>query len=99
MSHYTICDISAVLTKESPVCYSSCRLWNISVITMPRICLILTTHWSLRSGGAEYQVRLLMDHLLAKHPDYQRDVMEFIHTDPLASRRQEILACLERAGL
>jgi len=37
--------------------------------------------------------------LLAKHPDYQREVMEFIHTDPLASRRKEILACLERAGL
>lgn len=33
--------------------------------------------------------------LLAKHPDYQRDVMEFIHTDPLAGRRQEILDCLE----
>jgi len=34
--------------------------------------------------------------LLAKHPDYQRKVTEFIQTDPLASRRREILACLER---
>ena len=40
-----------------------------------------------------------MKRLLNKHPDYQRKVMEFIQQDPLASRRQEILNCLERAGL
>ena len=37
-----------------------------------------------------------MQRLLAKHPDYQDKVMEFIHTDPLAPRRQEILDCLQR---
>lgn len=36
-----------------------------------------------------------MQRLLAKHPDYQRKVMEFIQTDPLATRRQEILNCLQ----
>jgi len=40
-----------------------------------------------------------MQRLLAKHPDYQRKVMEFIQTDPLAPRRQEILDCLQRAGV
>ena len=40
-----------------------------------------------------------MVRLLAKHPDYQRKVSEFIQNDPLASRREEILDCLERAGL
>lgn len=39
-----------------------------------------------------------MQRLLSKHPDYQRKVADFIQTDPLAPRRQEILACLERAG-
>lgn len=39
-----------------------------------------------------------MSRLLAKHPDYLRQVTEFIREDPLASRRQEILTCLERAG-
>jgi GT2 family glycosyltransferase len=38
-----------------------------------------------------------MQRLLAKHPDYQRKVMEFIQEDPLAPRRQEILDCLQRA--
>lgn len=36
-----------------------------------------------------------MQRLLAKHPDYQRQVSEFIKNDPLASRREEILACLQ----
>ena len=35
--------------------------------------------------------------LLAKHPKYQQEVMEFIQSDPLSSRRQQILDCLERA--
>ena len=40
-----------------------------------------------------------MQRLLAKHPDYHRIVSEFIRTDPFAPRRQEILDCLEHAGL
>jgi len=40
-----------------------------------------------------------MQRLLAKHPDYLRKVSEFIESDPLASRRQEILNCLEGEGL
>ena len=40
-----------------------------------------------------------MQRLLAKHPDYHRKVSEFIRTDPFAPRRQEILDCLEHAGL
>jgi hypothetical protein len=40
-----------------------------------------------------------MQRLLAKHPDYLNKVSEFIRTDPLAGRRQEILDCLERAGV
>ena len=40
-----------------------------------------------------------MQRLLAKHPDYQRKVADFIRTDPLASRRKEILTCLETAGI
>lgn len=40
-----------------------------------------------------------MQRLLAKHPDYLSKVSEFIQTDPLAGRRQEILDCLERAGV
>jgi hypothetical protein len=40
-----------------------------------------------------------MQRLLAKHPDYLRKVSEFIGSDPLAFRRQEILNCLEREGL
>jgi len=36
-----------------------------------------------------------MSRLLAKHPDYLRQVTEFIREDPLANRRQEILACLD----
>jgi GT2 family glycosyltransferase len=40
-----------------------------------------------------------MQRLLAKHPDYLRKVSEFIVSDPLASRRQEILNCLKPKGL
>jgi GT2 family glycosyltransferase len=40
-----------------------------------------------------------MQRLLAKHPDYLRKVSEFIESDPLSPRRQEILSCLERDGL
>lgn len=40
-----------------------------------------------------------MSRLLAKHPDYLRKVSEFIQSDPLAPRRQQILDCLERAGI
>jgi hypothetical protein len=36
---------------------------------------------------------------LNKHPDYQRKVSEFIANDPLASRREEILVCLECAKI
>lgn len=39
-----------------------------------------------------------MKRLLAKHPDYQEKVTDFIQKDPLATRRQEILDCLERGG-
>ncbi len=39
-----------------------------------------------------------MQRLLSKHPDYQRKVADFIQKDPLARRRKEIIACLERAG-
>ena len=38
-----------------------------------------------------------MQRLLAKHPEYLRLVTEFIKTDPLAPRRQQILDCLERS--
>jgi GT2 family glycosyltransferase len=37
-----------------------------------------------------------MNRLLARHPDYMRKVSEFIETDPLKVRRQQILDCLER---
>ena len=37
-----------------------------------------------------------MNRLLARHPDYMRKVSEFIETDPLKARRQQILDCLER---
>jgi GT2 family glycosyltransferase len=56
-------------------------------------------------GGASFQPLGLkpdensMQRLLAKHPDYQQKVSDFIKADPLAPRRQEILTCLERAGL
>ncbi|MGA9572662.1 MAG: glycosyltransferase [Lysobacterales bacterium] len=39
-----------------------------------------------------------MQRLLAKHPDYLRNVTEFIKADPLAARRAQILGCLERTG-
>jgi len=56
-------------------------------------------------GGASFQPLGLkpgetsMQRLLAKHPDYQQKVAEFIAADPLAARRQEILSCLERSGV
>lgn len=37
-----------------------------------------------------------MKRLLARHPEYLRKVSEFIETDPLQQRRQQILDCLER---
>ena len=40
-----------------------------------------------------------MQRLLAKHPDYQEKVSDFIQKDPLAPRRQEILDYLEREGV
>ena len=40
-----------------------------------------------------------MQRLLAKHPDYLRKVSEFIKTDPLQPRRQQILDCLERTAV
>jgi len=40
-----------------------------------------------------------MQRLLAKHPEYQRQVTEFIQKDPFAPRRQEILDCLERSAV
>lgn len=40
-----------------------------------------------------------MQRLLAKHPDYMNQVSEFIQSDPLAGRREEIIACLRRAGI
>lgn len=40
-----------------------------------------------------------MQRLLAKHPEYLNKVSEFINTDPLASRRQQILDYLERSGV
>ena len=40
-----------------------------------------------------------MQRLLAKHPDYQEKVSDFIQKDPLAPRRKEILDYLEREGV
>ena len=40
-----------------------------------------------------------MQRLLAKHPEYQQQVTEFIQKDPLAPRRQEILDCLKRSAV
>lgn len=56
-------------------------------------------------GGASFKPLGLqpgeqsMQRLLAKHPDYQQKVAEFIQSDPLAPRREGILTCLERAGV
>jgi GT2 family glycosyltransferase len=56
-------------------------------------------------GGASFGPRGLkpdeksMQRLLAKHPDYLGKVTQFIKTDPLAARRQQILDCLERTGV
>jgi GT2 family glycosyltransferase len=40
-----------------------------------------------------------MRRLLSRHPHYLRQVQEFIETDPLASRRSELLDALQRAGV
>ena len=40
-----------------------------------------------------------MQRLLGKHPDYHRQVSDFIDKDPLEPRRREILRCLERTGV
>ena len=40
-----------------------------------------------------------MQRLLAKHPGYLDEVMKFIEADPLATRRRQILECLERTGV
>jgi hypothetical protein len=40
-----------------------------------------------------------MQRLLTRHPDYQQKIADFIAADPIAQRRNEILACLERSGL
>ncbi len=56
-------------------------------------------------GGASFRPLGLqpdqktMQRLLKKHPDYEREVSEFIMADPLKSRREEILDCLERTGV
>lgn len=58
----------------------------------------------IHHGGASFSPLGLkpddnsMQRLLGKHPGYQKKVDDFIAKDPLASRRQEILACFERAG-
>jgi len=40
-----------------------------------------------------------MQRLLSRHPDYLEKVEAFISRDPLAERRQAVLAALERAGV
>jgi GT2 family glycosyltransferase len=40
-----------------------------------------------------------MQRLLSRHPDYLRQVQEFITADPLAHRRTSILDALDRAGV
>ncbi len=40
-----------------------------------------------------------MQRLLTRHSHYQEDIEQFIHADPLAARRQEILVCLEHAAV
>lgn len=59
----------------------------------------------IHHGGASFSPLGLkpdeesMQRLLAKHPAYQQIVSDFIRQDPLATRRQQLLACLERAGI
>jgi GT2 family glycosyltransferase len=59
----------------------------------------------IHHGGASFNPLGLrpdensMQRLLGKHPDYQQKVAEFIMRDPLCSRRAEILACFNRAGI
>lgn len=40
-----------------------------------------------------------MQRLLARHPDYLRQVQAFIRQDPLRERREALLSALERAGV
>lgn len=40
-----------------------------------------------------------MQRLLSRHPDYLELVTAFIRDDPLAARRAEVLAALDRAGV
>jgi len=40
-----------------------------------------------------------MQRLLSRHPDYLEKVQAFISSDPLAERRQAVLAALDRAGV
>ena len=40
-----------------------------------------------------------MQRLLSRHPDYLRQVQEFITADPLSTRRAAILAALDQAGV
>jgi hypothetical protein len=40
-----------------------------------------------------------MQRLLSRHPDYLERVQAFIESDPLATRREEILQALSRAGV
>jgi GT2 family glycosyltransferase len=40
-----------------------------------------------------------MSRLLSRHPDYLRQVQEFIDADPLSRRREAILEALNRAGV
>ena len=40
-----------------------------------------------------------MQRLLSRHPDYLRQVQEFIESDPLAARRATIIDAMDRAGV
>ena len=63
--------------------------------------VLCDTAYVVHHGGASFGPIGLkpdensMRRLLDKHPDYHRKVSEFIKIDPLAARREEILACLE----
>jgi len=56
-------------------------------------------------GGRSFEPRGLrpdehsMSRLLSRHPEYHKLVHEFIATDPLSARRNELLAALHDAGL
>jgi len=59
----------------------------------------------VHAGGASFGPlglqpdALSMQRLLDKHPGYQKDIEAFIGEDPLAERRSQILACLERSAV